>query len=68
MGNGGTALAMMAKRDRIRVSLVTALEPDQAALIGFDIWTPEGVQDYLDRHTGSLAVIANASLVVKKAI
>jgi nickel-dependent lactate racemase len=68
MGNGGTALAMMAKLDRIRISLVTALDPAQAALIGLDIWTPERVQAYLDRYTGSLAVIANASLVVGKAI
>jgi len=68
MGNGGTALAMMAKLDRIRISLVTALDPGQAALIGLDIWTPERVREYLDRHTDSLAVIANASLVVQKAI
>jgi nickel-dependent lactate racemase len=66
MGNGGTALAMMAKLDRIRISLVTALDPDQAAPIGFDIWSPERVQECLDRHAGTLAVIPNASLVVKK--
>jgi lactate racemase len=64
MGNGGTALAMMAKLDRIRISLVTALDPGQAALIGFDVWMPAKVQECLDRHKGSLAVIANASLVV----
>lgn len=67
MGNGGTALAMMAKLKRIRISLVTALDPDQAALIGFDIWPPARVQECLEQHAGSLAVIANASLVVKKA-
>jgi nickel-dependent lactate racemase len=66
MGNGGTALAMMAKLKRIRISLVTALEPDQAALIGFDVWSPAEVQECLDRHSGSLSVIANASLAVKK--
>jgi lactate racemase len=68
MGNGGTALAMMAKRDRIRISLVTALDPDQAGLMGLDIWSPARVQECLDRQTGSLAVIANASLVVKKTV
>jgi nickel-dependent lactate racemase len=68
MGNGGTALAMMAKRERIRVSLVTALDPDQAGLMGLDIWSPARVQECLDRQTGSLAVIANASLVVKKTV
>jgi nickel-dependent lactate racemase len=66
MGNGGTALAMMAKLKRIRISVVTELDPDLAALIGLDIWSPARVQECLDRHAGSLAVIANASLVVKK--
>ena len=68
VGNGGTALAMMAKLDRIRISLVTALDPDLAAGIGLDIWSPARVQECLDRHTGSLAVIANASLVVRKTV
>ena len=68
VGNGGTALAMMAKLQRIRISLVTALDPDQAAMIGLEVWSPARVQEYLGRHTGSLAVIANASLVVKKTI
>lgn len=67
VGNGGTALAMMAKLKRIRISLVAAMDPEQAALIGLDIWSPARVQACLDRHTGSLAVIANSSLVVKKA-
>jgi nickel-dependent lactate racemase len=67
-GNGGTALAMMAKLDRIRISLVTALDPDLAAEIGLDILSPARVQECLDRHTGSLAVIANASLVVRKTV
>jgi nickel-dependent lactate racemase len=66
VGNGGTALAMMAKLQRIRISLVTALDSHQADIIGFDIWSPERVQACLHRHTGSLAVIPNASLVVKR--
>jgi lactate racemase len=68
MGNGGTALAMMAKLKRIRISLITDLAPQQAKLVGFDIWSPERVQACLDGHTGSLAVIPNASLVVKKRV
>jgi nickel-dependent lactate racemase len=66
MGNGGTALAMMAKLKRIRIGLVTDLDPDQADLVGFAVWPPDAVQAYLDSHTGSLAVIPNASLLVKK--
>ncbi len=65
-GNGGTALAMMAKLKRIRISLVTTLESSLAGLIGFEIWSPQKVQDCLDKHTGSLAVIPNAGMVVKK--
>jgi lactate racemase len=68
MGNGGTALAMMAKLKRIRISLVTDLDPDQAELVGFDIWSPDKVQACLDSQAGSLAVIPNASLVVKKTV
>jgi nickel-dependent lactate racemase len=66
MGNGGTALAMMAKLKRIRISLVTTLDPSLADRIGFEIWTPEKVQDCLDQHDAALAVIPNAGMVVKK--
>jgi nickel-dependent lactate racemase len=66
MGNGGTALAMMAKLKRIRISLVTTLDPSLAHLIGFDIWSPENVQACLDQHGGTVAVIPNAGMVVKK--
>jgi hypothetical protein len=59
---------MMAKLQRVRISLVTALDSRVADLIGFDIWSPEKVQDCLDKHTGSLAVIPNASLLVKKTV
>ncbi len=66
MGNGGTALAMMAKLKRIRISLVTTLDPSLAELIGFEIWSPEKVQACLDHHDAALAVIPNAGMVVKK--
>lgn len=66
MGNGGTALAMMAKVKRIKISLVTDLSPDLAKTIGFERITPSQAQADLDRHRGELAVIANASMVVRK--
>jgi len=66
MGNGGTALAMMAKLKRIRISLVTTLDPSLAKRIGFEIWSPAKVQACLDQHDGALAVIPNAGMVVKK--
>lgn len=64
VGNGGTALAMMAKVERIRISLVTTLSQDLADLIGFEIWSPERAQACLDHHQGSLAVIPNGGMVV----
>lgn len=65
-GNGGTALAMMAKLKRIKISLVTILAPELADLIGFDLISPEQVQGYIDQHTGTMAVIPNAGMLVKQ--
>jgi nickel-dependent lactate racemase len=66
VGNGGTALAMMAKLKRIRIGLVTDLEPAMADLIGYEHLTGGHARRLLRQHTGSLAVIPNASLLVKK--
>ncbi len=68
VGNGGTALAMMAKLHRIYISLVTSLDRSVAELIGFDRVSADQVQGYMDKCTGSLAVIPNASMLVKKAV
>lgn len=65
-GNGGTALAMMAKLKRIKISLVTILAPELADLIGFELISPEQVQGYIDQHTGTMAVIPNAGMLVKQ--
>jgi hypothetical protein len=67
MGNGGTALAMMAKLKRINISLVTTLTPELANLIGFELISTVQAQDYLDQYQGTLAVIPNAGMVVRKA-
>ena len=66
VGNGGTALAMMAKLRRIRISLITRLSSEVAEKIGFESIPASQAQDYIDRHEGSLAVIPNASLIVKQ--
>ena len=65
VGNGGTALAMMAKLKRIRISLVTDLTPDLARIVGFECLSGDQVQSLLKEHTGTLAVIPNAGLLVK---
>ncbi len=66
VGNGGTALAMMSKLDRIRIGLVTQLDIQLAVTIGFEWVTPDQIQALLDHHQGSLAFIPNAGMLVKK--
>ncbi|MEJ2156741.1 MAG: lactate racemase domain-containing protein [Desulfobacteraceae bacterium] len=64
VGNGGTALAMMAKCRRIRIRLVTGLDAATVDRIGCDVISAAGVQGVMDRQNGSLAVVPNASLTV----
>ncbi len=67
-GNGGTALAMMTKLQRIRIGMVTDLDEASCRLIGMERWSHESVRQFLrDRHDeASIACIGNASLAVKK--
>jgi lactate racemase len=65
-GNGGTALALMAKTRRIRIALVTELPADLAARIGCEVLCAQEVERLLHQHTGTPAVIPNASLLVRK--
>jgi nickel-dependent lactate racemase len=65
-GNGGTALAMMAKTERIRIDLVTELPKVIVDRIGCGRLTPEESQRAVAQHCGSLAVIPNAGLLVRK--
>ena len=64
-GNGGTALAMMEKSKRIRISLLTTLSSREAKTIGFDKLNREQIQATINAATSSTAVIPNASLLVK---
>ncbi len=67
-GNGGTALAMMTKLQRIRIGMVTDLDEASCRLIGVENWSHERVRSYLDerQNAQSIACIGNASLTVKK--
>ena len=38
-GNGGTALAMMTKLQRIRIGMVTGLDDETCRLIGMERWS-----------------------------
>lgn len=66
VGNGGTALAMMAKLKRIRIGLVTGLSPSLAERIGFDRLTVDQARRETADHQGAMAVIPNAGVVVRK--
>jgi len=65
-GNGGTALAMMAKTGRIQIALVTALDEHLCRKIGT---TKISVEEASRRaiEAGEVAVIPNASMLIRGA-
>lgn len=65
-GNGGTALAMMAKTRRIRIDMVTDLPAAVCRTIGVGRCDVQSVVDRLARASGRIAVIPNASLLVRR--
>lgn len=66
-GNGGTALAMMAKLQRIRIGLVTGMDEEICRSIGVEKWDHPQVCEHLTRVPAgdSIACIPNASLLVR---
>lgn len=67
-GNGGTALAMMAKTRRIRIGLVTGLGEDICRSIGAERFSHDRVMAHLASldDKADLAYIANAGLLVNR--
>ena len=65
-GNGGTALAMMAKTDRIRIAMVTELDEAICATIGVEKWSRAKALDYIQNLQEPACYIANAGLLVRK--
>ena len=65
-GNGGTALAMMAKTRRIEIFLVTDLSSDVCRAIGVTRLDPPSAANRIRQHRGSIAAIPNASLLVRR--
>ncbi|ADW18112.1 Protein of unknown function DUF2088 [Desulfobulbus propionicus DSM 2032] len=63
-GNGGTALAMMAKTERIRICLVTALADSLCRRIGIGRISGHQAAEQA-AQAGELAVIANASMLIR---
>lgn len=64
-GNGGTALSMMLKTKRVRIHMLTTLDLSTCITLGVSKVTKEDVQRIIDAETGSMAVIRNASMLVK---
>ena len=65
-GNGGTALAMMDKTRRIRISMVTDLDSGILESIGVEPWSLETIRGCLGTSKTPWALIPNASMVVCK--
>jgi len=64
-GNGGTALSMMEKAGRIDISLVTELPDDVVRLMGATRLKGKEFGNALRGYYGRVAVIPNASMLVK---
>lgn len=65
-GNGGTALSMMTKLQRIRIGMVTKLDDKTCSLIGVEKLHHRQVEKLLAETEIKSAWIASAGLVVKK--
>ena len=66
-GNGGTALSMMSKLNRIRILMVTQLSDPICKTIGVEKISPDQAKLLAKQSIGSVAAIPNAGLVVKTA-
>ncbi len=64
-GNGGTALSMMEKANRIRVCLITDLPEEVVRMIGATRLTIPQANKVLRDCNGKVGVISNASMLVK---
>jgi len=65
-GNGGTALSTMEKTARICISLVTELPDTIAEIMGVRSISAEQAVKRVKEGSGSIAIIPNAGLAVKK--
>ncbi|MFC1488733.1 nickel-dependent lactate racemase [Thermodesulfobacteriota bacterium] len=64
-GNGGTALSMMSKLQRISILMVTDLSDSESKTIGFEKISMDQVLNRVRQSIGAVAVIPDAGLVVK---
>ncbi|MFO7657381.1 MAG: nickel-dependent lactate racemase [Bacteroidales bacterium] len=64
-GNGGTALAMKAKSERIKIYMLTSFNDETCRLMGAWKINPAQMNTLISNHKGAAAVIENASMLVK---
>jgi nickel-dependent lactate racemase len=64
-GNGGTALSMMSKSERIRILMVTTLSESICKTIGIEKISMDQAKLLVKQSTGSLAAIPNAGILVR---
>lgn len=64
-GNGGTALSMMTKAKRIQIFMLTSLDEATCKTLGVKKIKEEDIQAEIDAEKGSIAVIRNASILVR---
>jgi lactate racemase len=64
-GNGGTALSMMSKSNRIRILLVTELSGSICKTIGVEKITMDQAKSLVKQSMGSMAAIPNAGILVR---
>jgi nickel-dependent lactate racemase len=65
-GNGGTALAMMTKTQRIKIMLVSKLDSSLCSQLSVQKCKTAEVQKFLSSSKGKTAWIPNASLLVRR--
>lgn len=64
-GNGGTALSMMTKTNRIDIHMHTDLSDQECKTLNVTKLKEQEIQQIINSEKGSIAVIRNASLLVK---
>jgi len=62
-GNGGTALSMMSKTERINIFMVTSLDADTCSKIGVKKLSADEINPLISAMKGNIACIENASIV-----
>jgi len=64
-GNGGTALSMMGKTKRIRICMLTSLAEEDCETLGVTRVSTDEIKQRIASEKGKIAVIRNASILVK---